>query len=299
MKSVSILAGVLVAVGGSTAPAPADASAEPPRLRTITLSTGVRLQYAEQGAPEGEPVILLHGYTDSWFSYSRVLPLVPDRYRVYALTLRGHGDSDRPASGYQMRDLASDVIAFMDAKGIVRASIVGHSMGGLVAQQVALAAPRRTSRLVLVATAAAVQDFAAVRDFERAVNTLPDPVPVEFAREFQYSTVHHPVPDAFMRTAIAESLKLPAVVWRQLMAGMMAADPAVALGRSGIPALVLRGDKDTLIDAAAQDSLVAMLGTATGKTYLETGHALHWERPEEFARDLVAFLDAGGERAAK
>jgi len=112
-----------------------------PRPVDIRLSTGVRLSYVEKGPADGQPVIFLHGYSDSRFSYSRVLPLLPGNVRAFALSLRGHGDSDRPTSGYAMQDLAADVIAFMDAKRIVRATIVGHSMGSIVAQQVALAAP--------------------------------------------------------------------------------------------------------------------------------------------------------------
>ena len=90
------------------------AAAYPIHLREVTLPSGVRLQYAETGKPDGEPIILLHGYTDSWFSYSRVLPLLAPRYRAIAITQRGHGDSDRPGS-YTGGDFAADVEAFMQA----------------------------------------------------------------------------------------------------------------------------------------------------------------------------------------
>jgi pimeloyl-ACP methyl ester carboxylesterase len=81
------------------------------------------------------------------------------------------------------------------------------------------------------------------------------------------------------------------------MAGMLAADRPVALGRSGIPAFVLRGEKDTFATAAASASLAAMLGTARQSTYVNTGHALHWERPAEFAKDVLAFLAESGLKA--
>ncbi|HJS46726.1 MAG TPA: alpha/beta fold hydrolase, partial [Gemmatimonadales bacterium] len=86
-------------VGVSAHPVP---PARPATLRFdhIQLSTGVRYHYAEQGPAGGEPFILLHGYSDSWFSWSRVLPLFPAEWRVYALDQRGQGDSDRPAAGY-------------------------------------------------------------------------------------------------------------------------------------------------------------------------------------------------------
>ena len=283
-------AAAMLAAGATAFPLSAAAASNAPRFSTIRLSTGVRVHYAEQGRADGEPVILLHGYSDSWHSFSRVLPLLPDRFRVLALDQRGHGRSDQPASGYHMRDLAADVIAFMDAKGIVRATVVGHSMGGLVAQQVALAAPQRVSRLVIVNSAASVKGFAGVEEFARAVDSLADPVPREFVDEFQRSTVHEPVPEAFMNTVIDESLRLPARVWRALMDGMLAAEPAVALGRAGIPTLVLWGEKDAWITRAQQDSLIAMLRTAKLRVYRDVAHTPHWERPDEFARDLQEFL---------
>jgi pimeloyl-ACP methyl ester carboxylesterase len=260
------------------------------RLADVQLSTGVRMHYAEQGDPRGEVVILIHGYSDSWFSYSRVLPLLSDRYRVYALDLRGHGNSDQPATGYHMRDLAADVIAFMDAKGIVRASVIGHSMGSIVAQQVALAAPRRVSRLVLVGSATTIRNASGVSDLKLAVDSLPDPVPESFVREFQRSTIHVPVPEEFMNGVVSESLKLPARVWRELMAGMLATDPPLALGRAGIPTLIIWGDRDTFMQRAEQDALVKLLKTASLTVYRDTGHDPQWERPEAFVRDLQRFL---------
>ena len=65
--------------------------------KTIVLPTGVTLPYVEQGDPDGVPVILLHGVTDSWRSFEPVLPHLPPSIRAFALTQRGHGDADRPS----------------------------------------------------------------------------------------------------------------------------------------------------------------------------------------------------------
>jgi non-heme chloroperoxidase len=262
----------------------------PLRFADVNLTTGVRLRYAEQGASAGHPVILLHGYTDSWFSFSRVLPLLAASYHAYALDQRGHGDSERPASGYAMRDLAADVVAFMDAQDLPQATLVGHSMGSLVAQEVALAAPERLTRLVLVGSGTSLHNEAML-EFQRMVDALQDPVPAVFAREFQVSTIHHPVPEDFLDAAVAESLKLPASVWQYALMGQLAVDYAAQLGRIQTPTLILRGDQDTVFTRAAQDALVVGLAaTAVSKVYSETGHALHWERPAEFVHDLEDFI---------
>lgn len=265
---------------------------EEPRFTDVRLPTGVRLRVAEAGPADAPAVVLLHGYTDSWFSYSRVLPLLAARHHVFALDQRGHGDSDRPASGYALRDFSADVVAFMDARGIRRAVVVGHSLGSVVAQHVVRAAPERVSRLVLVGSTTTLRT-PLVRELGQAVDALTDPVPSAFARDFQASTVHRPLPPAFMDRVVAESLKLPADVWRGVMAGMLSAasvPPPARAGAPRVPTLVLWGDRDAIFGRDEQDALVRRYAPATLVVYAGTGHAPHWEEPERFARDVGGFL---------
>ena len=101
----------------------------PPHLRftETRLQTGLQVHYAEQGDPTEQAIIFLHGYSDSWYSFSRVLSLLSAEYHAFALTERGHGDSDKPECCYTVDDFADDVDAFMDAVGIEKATLVGHS----------------------------------------------------------------------------------------------------------------------------------------------------------------------------
>jgi pimeloyl-ACP methyl ester carboxylesterase len=261
-----------------------------PRFADVQLATGVRLRYAELGDSSAPPMILLHGYTDSWFSYSRVLPLLAARHHVFALDQRGHGDSDRPTRGYALDDFAADVVAFMDARGIRRAVVVGHSLGSVVAQHVVRAAPERVTRLVLVGSTTQLRN-PAVLELEQAVRALSDPVPSAFARDFQASTVHRPIPDAFMARVVSESLKLPARTWQQVMTGMLTAQPlAHAPARAPrVPTLVVWGDRDAIFPRSEQQALIRLLPPATLTVYAGTGHAPHWEEPERFARDVLQF----------
>ncbi|HKU61379.1 MAG TPA: alpha/beta hydrolase [Gemmatimonadales bacterium] len=286
LATLGLAAGASGRVSAGTGPEPTPQR----RFDQVTLATGVRLHYAEQGDPHGPAVILLHGYSDSWFSWSRVLPLIPARYHVIAPDARGHGDSDKPESGYSTRDFADDVLALMDALGLERATIVGHSMGSFVAQQVAVAAPQRVQRLVLVGSAPSFEMMSGVKEFADAVYALEDPVPEQFAREFQVSTIHQPIPAAFLDTAVATSLRLPANVWHRIMTGMLATPASPELAKLGIPILILSGDRDAVFSPAAQQALMAELPEARSSIYAETGHAPHWERPERFAGDLVKFL---------
>ena len=281
-------------VSGATA----SNAAAPVQFGSVLLKTGVRLRYAYQGDENGVPVILLHGYTDSWFSFSQILPMMDQKYRVYTLDQRGHGNSDRPVGGYAMEQFAADVIAFMDAKKIQQATIVGHSMGSFVAQHVAVVAPERVKRLVLVATATTVHTNELVRQLDREINALSDPIPEKFVYDFQISTAFQPLSNEFFHAVLKESRKLPANVWREVMAEMMSPETAVELKKIKTPTLILWGDKD-FFPRSEQDALVSALPNAVLKVYKDTGHALHWERPETFATDLKTFINSDLQAFAK
>jgi pimeloyl-ACP methyl ester carboxylesterase/tetratricopeptide (TPR) repeat protein len=282
--TIESLAGLAADGPGATAGA---ANVE---FSSVLLKTGVRLRYAYKGDPTGTPVIMLHGFTDSWYSFSTVTPLLDSKYRVYILDQRGHGESDRPVGGYAMQQFAADVVAFMDAMNLKQATLVGHSMGSFVAQHVAVEAPERVSKLVLVASATSVRNDA-VAELQREINALSDVVPEKFAREFQLSTIYQPLSEEFLKNVVKESLKTPAHVWREVVAELLSPDSSVQLKKIKAPTLILWGDKETICPRSEQDLLVSGLRNSTLKVYTDTGHALHWERPERFAKDLQAFIN--------
>lgn len=258
---------------------------------TPPLSTGVSLHYAERGDRRGEAILFLHGYSDSWFSFSRMLPLLSPEYHAFALTERGHGDSDKPECCYTLEDFAADVDAFMDAVGIEEATLVGASTGALFAQRVALSYPRRVSRLVLVGPQTPANE--AISGLREEVRALEDPVPPEFVREFQESTIYQPVPQEFLDTVVSESLKLPARVWRDYLEQAVLSidhDYVLPLREIDAPTLILWGEQDPLFPREEQERLAAAIPGATLKVYPETGHAVHWDRPEWVVRDLEEFM---------
>jgi non-heme chloroperoxidase len=258
---------------------------------TPLLSTGVSLHYAEQGDRAGEAIVFLHGYSDSWFSFSRILPLLSPEYHAFGLTERGHGESDKPECCYTVEDFAADVDAFMDALGIGKATLVGHSGGSFMAQRVALSYPHRVSRCVLIGSATTLLNNEGIGELGNEVLALEDPVPPEFVREFQESTIYYPVPEEFLETVVSESLRLPARVWRDYWEGVvLTVDYAARLDGIDVPTLILWGEQDALFPREEQERLAAAIPGATLKMYPETGHAVHWERPEWVVRDLEAFI---------
>lgn len=257
---------------------------------SIELPNRVRLEYVEQGDPEGIPVVLLHGVTDSWHSFEEVLPLLPASLHAFAVTQRGHGDSDRPEAGYSLADFTADLAAFMDALGLEAAVIVGHSMGSFVAQRFAMEHPNRTLGILLEASFVSMRANPVVVEFCGLVAELTDPIDPDFAREFQQSTLARPMSPALFETAVRESLKVPARVWRAAFAGFLEDDVAGDLARISAPTLILWGDQDAFCPRGDQEILATEIPDARLVVYPGTGHSYHWEAPQLYVADLTAFV---------
>jgi pimeloyl-ACP methyl ester carboxylesterase len=261
------------------------------RFATTRLTTDVTLHYAEQGDQAEEAIVFLHGYSDSWFSFSRVLPLLSPEYHAFVPDQRGHGESERPECCYTVDDFAADVDAFMDAVRIEEAILVGHSGGTLIPPRVAVSYPHRVSRLILIGSAIMGHNNEAMVGLGEEVRALEDPIPPEFAREFQESTIYNPLPEEFLEKVVSESLKLPARVWRDYMERViLTPDHAARLGEIDVPTLILWGEQDAMFSREEEEQLARTIPDATLKVYPETGHAVHWERPEEVVRDLEEFM---------
>ncbi|HET9446259.1 MAG TPA: alpha/beta hydrolase, partial [Steroidobacteraceae bacterium] len=258
-------------------------------LNAVRLQNGPCLHYAETGDSEGQAVIFLHGWPDSWFSFSRVLRLLPNEIRALAVDQRGFGDSDRPPAGYTIAEMAGDVIAFLDALGIERATLVGHSFGSFVARQAAIAHPHRVDKLVLIGSGYSAAN-PVTREVQNALRDLPDPIPVEFAREFQASTAHRPLPADFFNSIVIESLKLPPRLWRLTFDSLLDYNDARLLERIEARTLLLWGDRDALFSRVDQDRLIEALPGARLSVYEETGHCPNWEQPERVAADIAELI---------
>ncbi|MDF2693031.1 MAG: Hydrolase, alpha/beta fold family [Labilithrix sp.] len=262
-----------------------------PEIHRVALSTGVTLSYLEQGSRRGDPVIFLHGYTDSHRSFDLNLPYLSRRHHVYALDQRGHGDSSKPACCYAQSDFANDVVAFMNELHIRKATLVGHSMGALIAHKVASESPSRVDRLVLIGAGPTLAGNPVALDFKPAVDSLVDPVDLTFIREFQASTFYRPIPPSFLDTAVAESSKVPATVWQQAFDGLLAEDHTAQLSNIRAKTLIFWGDQDIFFGAADEQTLDTEIRRSKLRTYEQTGHGLHVERPGAFVHDLEEFLD--------
>lgn len=260
------------------------------RFNSVALETGVRMHYVERGPTGAEATVFIHGYADSWFSFNRVLSALSPRHHAYAVDLRGHGDSEKPMGAYSLDVFARDVVSFMDVVGVERANLAGHSMGSFIAQRVAMVAPERVKSLTLISSAPTAKDHPLLLDLKGTVDRLSDPVGRAFVAEFQATT--NPVPADFMEGIISESLKIPARIWRKTLHTLLLEDHSARLPEIVLPTRIAWGEQDGFFTRELQDRLRELIPASTFKTYA-AGHALHWEKPAEFARDLEAFLVKG------
>jgi len=260
----------------------------------------LRLGYLQAGR-SGPPVVLLHGwgaFKELW--WSTLLALAPS-YRAFALDLPGHGAS--PLGGHShMPAIAAAVSQFCDEHGLDEVALVGHSLGGNVALELALSRPRLVSRLVLVAPAA---DAHALPPY---VGTYIHPdygwTALRFARLMQ--TVMRPIGDRvphlhgngllrpFLRRVAYASRHDPTAL-HTLLAGMFANPLGQRARALAVPTLVVGGQFDSVVPPAEARRIAACIPAARFALIRGAMHNPMDERPASFERVLLAFLDASNQ----
>lgn len=259
--------------------------------KTAVLGNGVNLSYLEKGDPQGIPLILLPGIADSFRVFDLLLGHLPDDLHVLALSPRGHGDSDAPQSGYRTADFSKDLELFMDVLGLDKGVILGASSGGFVARHFAITCPDRTLGLVLLGSPAMLSDKPAVKKaWDEAISRLTDPVDPGFIRGFAKEDTQDLVPEDFREMMIGENLKVPARVWIQTTEGLLEETFPDDLARIGSPALLLWGEKDTIVTRAEQEGVASEIRGARLVVLEGLGHMLYWEGPERVAKEIEAFV---------
>ena len=240
---------------------------------TVALPGGPTLSYAEVGDPSGPALVLLPGPTDSWRSYEPVLDRMPPSIRTIAVSQRGHGDSEKPASGYRVEDFAADAVRLLEALAIERAVLAGHSGSCLTVRRVALDAPERVAGLVLEASPTTLAGDAGLQGYvENVILPLTDPIDEDLARSFVVDTSSETVDAKLVDVLVRELLKVPARVWHQMFAALLEYDDRADLERISAPTLLLWGDEDGVVGHAMQDELVQRLPDAELIVYPNVGH---------------------------
>ncbi|MBI3268510.1 MAG: alpha/beta fold hydrolase [Planctomycetes bacterium] len=259
----------------------------------------VRLRYEVQGegAPGEAPVLLLAGLgrgLDLWDAQAHALAR---RFRTVLVDNRGVGESDAPPGPYSARQMAADAVAVLDELGIARAHVVGASLGGFLAQEVALGWPERVARLALLGTA-----FGGDRCRRMAESTwralaerggmpyedyLWRAVPLGFSEK--YLERHRDGVARSIRARAARPVS-PEAWMAQAYAGATF-DASDRLAGLSCPTLVMAGTADIVVPPANAWLLSRAIPGARIALYPGAGHYFFVERAEEVNRDLIAFLE--------
>jgi len=244
-----------------------DPEPQPPRRRDIRVAPGLRLRVAEWGAPDGPPIVFLHGGAHDASHWADVCRRLPPRVRCIVPDQRGHGASDRAPDGdYSCKVQTEDLSALLDALSIERCALVGHSMGGLNALRFAGHWPARTRALVLVDVSTDTRE-AGLRAIERSRTRSAPPDPAAPPPPFDLRLLDF-VPSY----------------------GGDAEERRALLAASTAPLLVLRGAKSRILSAEAAASC-ARLGGGRFVEIPEAGHNVAVHNPEAVAAALAEFFD--------
>ena len=288
--ALALLLCVLTAIAIPAAAAPVDQASWTSLKKEVRLSNGIRLAYVEAGNPAGEPLLLLHGYTDSSRSWSLLVPHLA-KYRLLIPDQRGHGASDAPECCYGPSEFAYDAKLFLDALGVKRAAVAGHSLGSMVAIALAADHPDRVSELILVGSTALVPVRRGEWLYESAMALKQpfDPAS-KFMRDWHPANQPTPVDPVFAEAVRQEFMTIPLHVWR----GVMRELASVPVGRHAAdvkaPVLVLSGGKDPLFPAEHHASLLNAFPQAKAHVFPDLGHNPNWEDPEAVAAAMSDFL---------
>ncbi len=281
---------VFASLGTPALAAPVDQAGWTSLKKEVRLSNGLKLAYVELGNPKGEPLLLLHGFTDSSRSWSLVAPYLSD-YRLLIPDQRGHGAADAPRCCFSTSVYADDARQFLDVLGIERVAVAGHSMGSMIAITMAADYPERVSRIALVGSTALspVKHGDWLYEEVMALKTPFDPNS-KFMREWHPANQPTAVDPGFAAAVMDELLAVPLHVWR----GVMRELAYVPVGRHArdvrVPVLILSGGKDPIFTAEHHASLIKAFPGADAQIFPDLGHNPNWERPDAIGRAIDDFL---------
>lgn len=254
----------------------------------------INLYYETHGA--GAPLILISGLAARGQAFFKQVPALAARFRVITFDNRGVGESDQPQAAYSLAQMADDAAHLLDALGVPAAHVFGISMGGMIAQELALRHPARVRKLALGCTHCGIKNCAPAPAWAMEIfkNLLGKPraqvvrecVPINYSPHTQQ---HHP-------QLITEMWPLSLDNRQQLhayanqIAAIWAFDSYDRLPQIKAPTLVLTGQDDALIPPANSQIIAAQIPGARLLEFARAGHLFFIEQADEVNRALLEFF---------
>ena len=254
----------------------------------------VGLHYVEAGT--GDPLLLVMGLGGDHLAWGLQMPVFAQRYRVIAFDNRGVGQSDAPDEPYTTRMMADDAAGLLSALGVERAHVIGLSMGGMIAQELALNHPARLWSLQLHAT------YARPDGYLRALVAAWRTVRAALGREEALRTMALWLftPDAYnerpqlvenlLQTALANPYPQSLTGFLRQTEAVLAHDTLDRLGAIRYPTLVSVAEQDVLVPPRFSHELASRIPGAELVVIPGSGHVALWEHPDAFTETCLTFL---------
>jgi 3-oxoadipate enol-lactonase len=262
---------------------------------------GISLYYESCGS--GEPVLLISGLGSNTELWCRQTTVLSSHHQTIAFDNRGAGRSDVPDGPYTIKEMASEAVRLLDALDIPAAHVVGSSMGGMIAQEVAIQYPDKALSLALIATqCGGPHAFGAAQENAAALEELAtlDMTPQERARGWvpytlsqSFRTANPELVEEYVRVS---ALYPPTTAGlRAQWSALMGYDSWERLPLVTAPALILQGDQDLLVPPENADVLGVRIPDSRVAFIPGAGHSLAFEAAEEVAEMLLQFFEEVGD----
>lgn len=257
---------------------------------------GVTIAWGARGPDSGRPILLVHGLGYARWGWEPVIDRLAVAHRVVAFDNRGIDDSDVPEGPYTAQTMATDAIAVLDAAGIQRAHVIGASLGGMIAQELALGWPERVDHLVLAATTPggdlAHPIPAATLDL---ISNMPRMQPADAMRaavDNALGTVAGAAREHLVERIMAHRLASPQdpAGWQAQAHAGTTHDAGDRVGDIAHPTLVAHGTADAVVDPRNADVLARLIDDVVVHLFPGAGHLFFWEHPNEFVTTVQTFL---------
>ena len=263
--------------------------------KSIQLSTGIEMTYIEEGNPDGDALILLHGYTDTSLSFKNVVNeilLLNNDLRIIVPDLRGHGGSSMPSiSGkneFEMQYFAADILDLMSKKNISSAHFVGHSMGNIIVQEIANSNPGKVQSLTLLGAFVNGKKNKAIQEYLTAITEeWKQKLILKYGKNWKKESyfltpeilgedvvtflknewvTEATAPDDLLSSIFNETSNLPLGTWFNTLDALKKIDNTKKLNNINAPALVLWADGDLLCPQPDQEDVKNALKQAGKKS---------------------------------
>jgi pimeloyl-ACP methyl ester carboxylesterase len=259
------------------------------------LATGsIQVFYQTYGTPGRPAIVLLHGLGSAGDDWPLQVAAFAPHFPVITVDAPGHGRSDQPSGLYPIWQMAADVAALLDRLEQPSAHLVGLSLGGCIALQIAIDHPARARSLVLVNSFARLRPagWRGALRFARRLWLLafaPMPATAEAVARDLFPKPEH---REFYRAAAARLASNSKRAYQNAVRALLAFDARPHLGRVRCPALVVVGDRDLTVPLSAKVRLQQGIPGARLAVIRDSGHAPAYDQAEEFNRIVLDFLQS-------